>query len=532
MNHKKLQVWLPFFLSVAMVTGMFLGYKLRGNMPATGNMFSQPGVSPMREVMELIRNRYVDDVNPDSLGQAAIESMLTQLDPHSVYIPASDLSDVNDDLNGRFEGIGVEFNIFDDTVHVLTVLKDGPSDKAGLRAGDRFLRVGDSVVAGRKIGNDGIRNLLRGPGGSKVAVTMLRDGSEKTFTITRGYIPLSSLDAAYMLTATTGYIRLNKFSENTYEDFMKNLEELQKKGMKEMVLDLRDNGGGILEEAVEMADEFIGGDRRIVYTEGSHTPRKEYTCRRNGLFETGKLVLLMNEGSASASEVLAGALQDWDRATIIGRRSFGKGLVQEQYNLSDGSALRLTVARYYTPLGRSIQKSYANGIDKYHDEIMDRFQDGKLTRQDSIPQDSGKVYRTAGGKKVFGGGGISPDIFVPIDTSLRDTVLTPLYTRNTIGRFAYRHYVANRSAFDKFDSPEAFNREYRVDDAVLSELMDFAKRDSVVTGPMDGPTRERLRLRMKALLGRQQWRSEGYYEVMNTGDRMIEKALAELSQKP
>jgi len=260
MNHKKLQVWLPFFLSVAMVTGMFLGYKLRGNMPATGNMFSQPGVSPMREVMELIRNRYVDDVNPDSLGQAAIESMLTQLDPHSVYIPASDLSDVNDDLNGRFEGIGVEFNIFDDTVHVLTVLKDGPSDKAGLRAGDRFLRVGDSVVAGRKIGNDGIRNLLRGPGGSKVAVTMLRDGSEKNFTITRGYIPLSSLDAAYMLTATTGYIRLNKFSENTYEDFMKNLEELQKKGMKELVLDLRDNGGGILEEAVEMADEFIGGD--------------------------------------------------------------------------------------------------------------------------------------------------------------------------------------------------------------------------------------------------------------------------------
>ena len=530
MKNKKLQVWLPFFFSVSMLVGMFLGYKLHSQLPGSGFLVRSAGTGPLQEVFQLIKNRYVDEVNLDSLSQQAIEEMLGQLDPHSVYIPASDLTSVNEDLTGRFEGIGVEFSIFQDTVHVLTVLKGGPSDKAGLLPGDRFLKVGKDTVAGRSVGNEGIRNLLRGPRGSSVDVVMLRNGQIKNFTITRGFIPLQALDAAHMLNSTTGYIRLNKFSETTYEEFMESLEKLQQQGMKELILDLRDNGGGILDEAVEIADEFLEGNRRIVYTEGKHMPYKEYACKRNGLFEKGKLVLLMNEGSASASEVLAGALQDWDRATIIGRRSFGKGLVQEQYSLSDGSAMRLTVARYYTPLGRSIQKPYTEGVDKYNEEILDRFHNGDLSKQDSGKVSNGKSYQTANGKTVYGGGGISPDIFVPIDTLLADTLLTALYARNTLGKFAYRYYVSHASEFTTYASPTAFSKNFQVDDRMLSELMAFAKQDTVIMAPLAGAAKERLKLRLKALLGRQIWRSEGYYEVMNTADRMVMKALEVIKQ--
>ncbi|MGL6269049.1 MAG: S41 family peptidase [Chitinophagaceae bacterium] len=528
MNNKKLQVWFPLFFSLSMLIGIFLGYKLHGNMPASRNIFQAGGRSTLQEVFELIRTRYVDEVSLDTLGQSAIEQMLTQLDPHSVYIPARELNGVNEDLAGRFEGIGVEFNIFEDTVHVLTVLKDGPSDKAGLLPGDRFLRVGDSVVAGKGISSDGIRNLLRGPRGTEVSVTVMRVNEQKPFKITRGFIPIYSLDAAYMLNEVTGIIRLNKFSETTYEEFMASLEKLQKQGLKELILDLRDNGGGIMDEAVEIADEFIDGNKLIVYTEGNHTARKEYTCRRNGLFEKGKLILLMNEGSASASEVLAGALQDWDRATIIGRRSFGKGLVQEQYNLRDGSALRLTVARYYSPLGRSIQKSYTGGIEKYNEEILDRYHDGKMSNADSNINTNGKVYTTADGKKLYGGGGISPDVFVPLDTLLIDTSLAPLFTRNTMGNFAYRYYITHKTKFDQYKTASEFNKSYVVDDVVLDELFAFARKDSIQLKPLNAANKDRLRLRVKSLLARQQWRNEGFFEVANRDDKMIQKALEEV----
>ncbi len=526
MNQRKLQVWTPLLLSLSMVVGILIGYKLHGNLPAGGTLFGGRSQDILREVMGLIKGRYVDAVDTDTLGQVAIERVLENLDPHSVYIPARELGEVNEDLAGKFQGIGVEFNIFDDTVHILTVLPGGPSARAGIEPGDRIVKVADSVVAGRQITSEGIRSLLRGPDGTKVEVTVKRaDGGQRSINITRGYIPITSLDASYMLDDSTGYIRLNRFAEDTYESFMERLEALQKLGMRSMVLDLRDNGGGILEEAVEIADEFLAGDKRIVYTEGAHVPRREYTCRRNGLFEQGKLVLLMDEGSASASEVLAGALQDWDRATIIGRRSFGKGLVQEQYELSDGSALRLTVARYYTPLGRSIQKSYANGKEKYHDEIFERYQQGQFQRPDTAVQPGSKVFRSPRGKKLYGGGGIQPDLFVPYDTTEAARPLADVFERNTLDRFAYRYFLANRAALAAFKSPTEFVRGFELNDGIYNGFIAFAAGDSLSLGKLSVAQQSILRNRIKSRIARQLWRSEGLFPVLNERDPMIRMAI-------
>jgi carboxyl-terminal processing protease len=526
MNQRKLQVWIPLLLSLSMVIGILIGFKLHGNLPAGNPLFGGKRQDVLREAMGLIRGRYVDPVDTDTLGHAAIERVLEMLDPHSVFIPAKELEEVNEDLAGRFQGIGVEFNIFEDTVHILTVLPEGPSAKAGLQAGDRILKVSDSLVAGNGISSEGIRSLLRGPDGTKVEVLILRGiRDQKRVTITRGFIPLTSLDAGYMLNDSTGFIRLNRFAEDTYESFMERLEALQKQGMRSLVLDLRDNGGGILDEAVEIADEFLDGDKRIVYTEGAHVPRKEYTCRRNGLFEQGRLVLLMDEGSASASEVLAGALQDWDRATIIGRRSFGKGLVQEQYSLSDGSALRLTVARYYTPLGRSIQKPYADGNEKYHEEIFDRYTNGRLQHEDTAVKPGTKVFLTPRGKKVYGGGGIAPDIFMPFDTTESVGILAKLYERNTLDRFAYQYYITHRAALDAFKSPLDFVGGFSVDANMYKEFDRFAAADSVRLDGLSATEQTRLQQQIKSRLARQMWRTEGLYAVMNENDPMIRAAL-------
>ncbi len=527
MERKRLDVWLPLLFSLTMAGGILLGYSLRDAMP--GGPRARSGESAvLREVMELIRNRYVDSVDEEVLGEEAIESMLDILDPHSVFIPARELDAVNEDLAGEFEGIGIEFNIFDDTVHVINVLPGGPSEKAGLMPGDRFLQVGDSVVAGRGIDSDGIRSLLRGPSGSKVDVSLLRDGARVKASIQRGHIPLYSLEAAYLLSPNTGYIRIGKFSETTYEEFMESLERMQKQGMRDLVLDLRDNGGGLLEEAVEMADEFLAGDRRIVYTEGAHVKRKDYDSRRNGLFEKGRLVLLMNEGSASASEVLAGALQDWDRATIVGRRSFGKGLVQEQYPLIDGSALRITVARYYTPLGRSIQKPYDMDEESYDNEVMDRYENGQDTLPDEADTTGQEAFITPSGKRLFGGGGITPDIRMPLERDPVDTVLARIIERGSIGRFAYRYQSASRKTLATYRTPTSFNSDFRVDDPLLSSFLAFASRDSVDVTKLLPSSREKLRKLIKAQVARQVWRTQGWYEVMNTKDPFIEKALETL----
>lgn len=524
---KKLQVWLPLLFAITLIAGMWIGSGLRKNIPFSRGLFETTRPSTLQEVMDLVNLKYVDKVNTDTLADDAIQAMLAHLDPHSIFIPASRLTEINEDLQGNFEGIGVEFFIIGDTVHATSVLKDGPSDAAGILAGDRFLKVGDSVVTGN-ITADRIKKLLRGPGGTQVKITLLRAGKPVTVTVTRGTIPLYSVDAAYLVRGKTGYIHLNKFSGTTYEEFMAAMEKLQQQGMNKLILDLRDNGGGILSEAVDIADEFLDEDKLIVYTQGDKQPKTEYRCKRPGLFEKGELVLLINENSASASEVLAGALQDWDRATIIGRRSFGKGLVQEQYDLTNGAALRLTVARYYTPIGRNIQKPYNHGRAAYNDELQERFQNGELLVGDTASHPDRPAYKTRGGRTVYGGGGITPDTFVPFDTATFSNPTYELFEKQTFGRFVYTYYLDNKTYFDQFKDPAALAQGFNKVDAAWDDLVAFARRDSIDLRAVPEKDRAEVKKRIRTWMGRQIWRMEGYYEVSNATDAAVNKALEQL----
>jgi len=524
MHKKKLQVWLPLLLSICMVAGMFVGYRIRGNMPVS-NVFFVNKERPVQEVLDLINRKYVDEENVDSLGTSAIQTILSQLDPHSIYLPVQELKQVNEDLEGQFFGIGIEFNIINDTINIVNVLDKGPSQKAGLLIGDQILKVNDSVVSGNHITSQKLRKLVSGDAGEKVTITILREGNQKPVIITRGPVPIYSLDAAYMMTDTVGYIRLNKFSETTYKEFMTSLQKLKKQGMKSLVLDLRDNGGGILTQATNIADEFLNNDKLITYTEGAHSPKKEYRCQKDGEFEKGKLIILVNEGTASASEILSGALQDWDRATIVGRRSFGKGLVQEQYQLSDGAGLRLTVARYYTPLGRSIQKSYKKGIEAYEHDLIDRFKDGEMTSADSIKHTNEKEYTTANGKILYGGGGITPDVFVPFDTaSIQKNVMTILMN-GTLNRFVYLNFLKHQKHFKQYNSPKMFENKYVADDSTLNDLRLYALKDSVSLNLKDPKEKALLQQQIKTLTAREIWNTEGFYEIHNRYDSTVIKAL-------
>lgn len=524
MGNRRLQVWLPLLFSIVMVMGMYIGYKLRENTGMPG-FFKMASKTPMQEVLDLISMKYVDPVRTDTLGDKVIQNMLTKLDPHSIYIPSDELREVNDELRGNFSGIGVEFQVFYDTVNVLNVLPGGPSDKAGLQIGDKLITVNDTVkITGRKLEPEKIRKQLRGESGSVVKVTVLRNGKLIPIRITRGAIPLPSVDVAYMITPVIGFIHINKFSEMTYREFMAAMEKLQGQGMKKLVLDLRGNGGGFLNQAVDIADEFLEDRKLIVYTQGSHVPKYEYNTKREGLFERGDLVLLVDEGSASASEVLAGALQDWDRASIIGRRTFGKGLVQEQFGLSDGSALRLTVARYYTPLGRNIQKPYNNGPNEYEEEIYHRFQNGEVLKPDSS-RNTGAAYKTSKGRTVYGGGGITPDIFVAYDTSSMGREAVKLYRRGTFSNFIYTYFMQHKQRFTSYKAPLELANSFKAGENEWNELKKFAAKDTIDLSNINARDKADLLRRIPAQLARQMWRYEGYYEVMNRTDEFVKKAL-------
>lgn len=521
---------MPLILSVVMVLGMWLGYKLKENTGGNG-LFSTGQRGTMQEVMDLVRTKYVDPVKIDSITGIAIDEMLAHLDPHSVYIPPTELKDVLADITGNFQGIGVEFQVFDDTVNIINVLKGGPSEKAGLLVGDKLVKVNDSIsLTGKELDISDVRKYLKGPGGSQVKVSLVRNGKLENVNITRGIIPISTIDAAYMITPQIGFIRLNKFGEKAYEEFMKSLETLKGKGMQKLILDLRGNGGGLLDEATDIADEFLEGNKLIVYTKGNKTEKVEHKTKRDGLFEQGKLVVLIDETSASASEVLTGALQDWDRATVIGRRSFGKGLVQQQYNLSNGGALRLTIARYYTPLGRNIQKSYANKSKKeYQNELMQRYHDGEMIIADSNKQ-VGPAFKTPAGHVVYGGGGITPDIFVPADTTKMDKNAAKLIYKNTLNSFVYKYYLQHQDNLKSIKSAPELAKQFSPGEKEWQALQASAQKDSIQLGSL--PTKDKIQLlqKMQALMAKQMFRSEGYFELSNTTDPVVQQALKVLGK--
>lgn len=525
MGNKKLQVWLPLIFSIILIAGMFLGYRLSDGTGNRKGFFTTANRGSLQEALDLIRLKYVDSVQVDSLQGRAIQEMMSELDPHSVYFPPVELKEVNEDLAGNFEGIGVEFNVFSDTVNVVYVVPGGPSEAAGLQIGDKIISVNNSPLTGKPFTTDEIKNLIRGKRGSKAALQVIRDKKTQTITVTRGTIPVSAIDAAYMIDKTTGYIKLNKFTENSYEEFMQAMEMLQKQGLQSLVFDLRGNGGGFMNEAVEMADEFLDGEKLIVYTEGVNSKKREYRCKRPGLFETGKLVVLVDELSASASEILAGALQDWCRATIIGRRTFGKGLVQEQYPLSDGSAIRLTVARYYTPLGRSIQRSYEKGKKVYMDELWERYSNGEMLSADSIKSHIGKRFLTNCHDTLYGGDGITPNVFVPFDTS-RSLVRTfGLINNSNFSNYVYNYYLQHRQQIDQYKSAGDYIQQFGHNGDLWDGLLKYNTADSIRKLVVTPKEKNVLELRLKALLARYRWRNSGFYQVLNSDDIVVKKAL-------
>lgn len=529
MVNKKLQVWLPLIFSAVMVLGMFFGYRMAAKDGSNKGFFSSNKRSSLQEAMDIIKMKYVDSVQFDSIEGKAIQEMMTELDPHSVYLPPVDLKEANEDLAGNFQGIGVEFNIFNDTVNVVYVFPGGPSDKAGLLIGDKIIKVNDSSLTRKDMSIADMKKYIRGEEGSKAVLQIIRDRKPLTVMVTRGTIPVPVIDAAYMINATTGYIKLTKFTDQSYEEFMKALENLQKQGMKSLIYDLRGNGGGFMNEAVEMADEFLDGDKLIVYTQGVNSRKREYRCKRPGLFEKGKLVVLVDELSASASEVLAGALQDWCRATIIGRRTFGKGLVQEQYSLSDGAALRLTVARYYTPLGRSIQRSYEKGKKVYMDDLWNRFNSGELISVDSFKShNNGKQFTTSCRDTLYGGDGISPTIFVGIDTSRTMQKLLHLLNNSDFNSVVYEYYLQHKQQLDQYKAATDYVSGFNAADMWGGLLNKGEDSFNVKTaGPKE---KELIQQRLKALLARFKWRNSGYYQVLNSEDPAVKKAIEVTAQ--
>jgi carboxyl-terminal processing protease len=521
-------VWQPFIYALLIALGLMLGIWLKPNT-GDGGLFSA-SKNKIGQLLNIIDQAYVDTVDTDSLEDIAINELLTQLDPHSVYIPASDVQQANEGLEGNFEGVGIEFSILDDTIMVANVLKDGPSAKIGIQPGDRIIQVDTQSVAGVGIKNEQVFKLLRGPAGSKVDVGVYRpDGQRKIrFTIKRGQIPIYSIDASLMLNNQTGYIKIERFAASTHDEFVQALQKLQARSMKNLILDLRNNPGGYLSAATAIADEFLSDKKLIVYTEGRTQKRTEYRAEQPGNFEQGKLIVLIDEGSASASEIVSGAIQDWDRGVILGRRSFGKGLVQEPFSLSDGSVVRLTISRYYTPAGRCIQKDYTDGYEAYEHEITNRYTDGEALDISKHKLTDSTVYKTTNGRKVYGGGGITPDLFVPVDTSYLNGFYDMLFEQSLLQRYTYNFTDKQRKTLlAAYLNPQLFNAGFTISDAQWNAFLQFVKQNAKepIQPQQLQASSKRVRLMLKAMIARQLWRDEGYFTVLSSEDLVIRKAL-------
>ena len=489
-----------------------------------------PPQDKINYALELIKYAYVDTVDGKKLTEEAIKAMVKALDPHSVYIPLDEMREMNEPLVGKFEGIGVQFNIHEDTILVTQPIPGGPSEKLGIRAGDRIVKIDGIVVTNIKITNKDVFSKLRGDKGTKVVVSIFRRGLSDLidYTITRDQIPIFSMDASYMVTPTIGYIKISRFADSTVEEFKDALSKLKKQGLESLILDLQGNGGGYLNRAVELGDEFLSEGKKIVFTRGRTSPPEDYNSSVIGGWEKGKLAILVDESSASASEIVSGAIQDWDRGLIIGRRSFGKGLVQKPFQLPDGSAIRLTVAHYYTPSGRCIQKPYKLGEeDEYELDFSNRLKNGELFSADSIKFADSTAYFTNAKRLVKGGGGIMPDIFVPLDTSSNSTFYTDLLRKGVLGDFTLTYTDNHRAEFlSKYPNITVYKKNFVLDDKIFGEFLAAGDKAGVKKDEAGLKVSEAaLRIQLKALFARNLWDSDAYFEVINDLNGALKKAI-------
>lgn len=484
----------------------------------------------LSNALSAITNLYVDSVNEKKLVESSIVAMLKDLDPHSSYIPREEVERVNEPLEGSFEGVGIQFQILEDTLLVVQTIAGAPAEKVGVQAGDRIIYISDELIAGIKIQNSDIMKKLRGPKGTEVLVKIKRGQNTELmdFVITRDKIPIYSIDANYLIGKDIGYIKINNFGATTVEEFQKGLQKLKKVGMKHLILSLQGNGGGYLNAAYQLADEFLGKEKLIVYTQGLNQPKSVMTATAQGNFEKGKLIVLVDEYSASASEIVSGAIQDWDRGIVMGRRTFGKGLVQRQLPLVDGSMMRLTTARYYTPTGRCIQKPYKDGVDKYEKDLLNRFKHGELLHADSIHFPDSLQYETLELKRtVYGGGGIMPDIFVPFDTTRYTDYHRKIVARGILNKVAFQYVDQNRKDLTKkYSKFEKFDKGFETNDAILEQLraegdkvkIEFNQAQFDLAKPL-------MKLQIKALIARDLWTMNEYFRVIDVENESLQKAI-------
>lgn len=497
--------------------------------------YAQNSADKILELINIINFSYVDSVDGNKLSEAAITAMLAELDPHSMYIPKEEVNEMNELLNGNYEGIGIQFNLIGDSVVVVSTISGGPSEKLGIRSGDRLIEADDMGLSGVGIKEDEVVRILRGKKGTEIRVKVLKTGSGQLveYKITRDKIPIYSVDASYMLDDKIGYIKINRFSQTTHDEFLSAIDELEKEGMESLILDLRGNGGGYLYSAVRIADELLENNKTIVKTSGLRQPEQVYSSSDKGKFQKGKLVLLINEGSASASEIVAGAVQDWDRGIILGRRSFGKGLVLKPYTLSDGSMIRLTTAHYYTPSGRSIQKDYHKSKQEYEEEINRRYKHGELYHVDSIPIPEDLKFKTSRGRTVFGGGGIYPDVFVPADSLIDHKIFQKLLQHGAFSKFSIHYSDENnrQGLLDTYDDPLKFALDTNRNEELISEFERFITENNILNNEIPPEIEVKVINYVKAYLVRHLYDTENYYKVINLGIKEIEVAMDILNNK-
>ncbi|HTE00608.1 MAG TPA: S41 family peptidase [Mucilaginibacter sp.] len=515
---------------ILILLGIAIGLMLSDNMRRSLSLTANNKIS---RVLHLVRQNYVDSVNVDSLEGVTVNNFLQNLDPHSLYLPPQQAQSINERLDGGFNGIGIEYILLRDTLVITQVYDAGPAQVAGIRPGDRVIDVNSKKFAGTRLTQSKVNYIFRGEKGSEIALSVIHPAGKaiKVYHVKRGHVDLSSLDASYLAAPSTGYIKISKFAATTDTDFRDALKKLKASGMQKLVLDLRGNGGGYLNSATELASEFLDKGKLIVFTKGVHEPRADYMATDSGLFKQGKLAVLIDEYSASASEILAGALQDFDRATIVGRRSFGKGLVQQQFPFGDGSAINLTVARYYTPSGRSIQKSYKLGIESYRNELADRMQKGELFSEQSYLADSNlkkaTTFHTSGGRKVFSGGGILPDVFVPADTTGNTTLIQELNDQQLFNAFVIDKMQV---VLNSFNTDDSFVNKYNVSS---DQYDDFILYASKTLKEMDSQevkvSKDNIRLLLKAFAARYKWGDTAYYQVLNSTDNTLKKAITAIN---